>query len=124
MQPRKPEEWPTLFERHLNAGDLESVAALYEPDASFVPKSSDTLVGRDAIRAVLSGLIAGKARLRGTVVKAITAGDVAVLYTDWQGTVAGPSGEALEEHSKAIEVLRRQPDGTWLLAVGDACGRG
>jgi hypothetical protein len=27
-------------------------------------------------------------------------------------------------HSRAIEVLRRQPDGTWLLLVGDPDGRG
>jgi len=123
MLPHKPEEWPSLFERHLNAGDLEAVAALYDPGATFVPRSGDTVVGRDAIRAVLAGLIAGKARLRGKVVRVVTAGDIAVLYSDWEGTMAGRSGE-VEVHSKAVEVLRRQPDGTWLLVVGDPNGRG
>jgi uncharacterized protein (TIGR02246 family) len=119
MPPLKPEEWPCLFESHLNAGDLDAAAALYAPEACFVPKSGETVKGRDAIQTVLSGLIARKERLRGRVVKAVVAGDTAVLYTDWQGTADGG-----EERSRAIEVLRRQPDGTWLLVVGDPNGRG
>jgi uncharacterized protein (TIGR02246 family) len=113
-----------MFERHLNAGDLEAVVALYEPDARFVPKSGEPVVGRDGIRLVLAGLIGMKARLQGTVIKVVTAGDVALLYTDWQGTTVEPSGETFEQHSRAIELLRRQPDGTWKLLVGDPNGRG
>jgi pimeloyl-ACP methyl ester carboxylesterase len=30
---QKPEDWPRLFEQHLNAGDLDAVMALYEPEA-------------------------------------------------------------------------------------------
>ncbi len=33
------------------------------------------------------------------------------------------SGRTVAIHSKAIEVLRRQPDGTWRLIVGDPNGR-
>lgn len=119
MLPHTPEEWPALFERHLAAGDLEAVA-LSAPDASFLsPKTGETIAGRGGIRRVLSGLIEGKARLRGKVVKTVIAGDTAVLDTDWQLTTAGG-----EEHSRAIEVLRRQRDGAWLLVVGDPNGRG
>lgn len=118
MPPRTPEEWPGLFEQHLTAGDLDAAASLYAPDATFVSKSGD-VVGRDAIRGVLSRLIAGRARLSGKVVRAVTAGDTAVLYTDWHGTIDGNV-----ERSRAIEVLRRQPDGAWLLVVGDPNGRG
>jgi uncharacterized protein (TIGR02246 family) len=119
MLPPKPEEWPALFERHLNAGDLDSVVAMYDVNATFVAKSGDTINGREAIRGVLSGLTEKKARLQGKLVMAVTAGDIAVLYTDWHGTIAGN-----EERSRAIEVLRRQADGTWLLVVGDPNGRG
>jgi len=68
---------------------------------------------------LLYGLIQSKARLHRNVVKTVVAGGVAVLYTDWQITT--PDGE---EHSRAIEVLRRQPDGTWLLVIGDPNSRG
>jgi hypothetical protein len=43
MSPHKPEDWPRLFEQQLNAGDLEAVVALYEPNASCVPKSAKRL---------------------------------------------------------------------------------
>jgi hypothetical protein len=42
----KPEDWPRLFTEHLNASDLDAVMALYEPDARFVARSGETVVGR------------------------------------------------------------------------------
>src|SRR5262245_51650983 len=106
MLTHKPEEWPALFERYLNAGDLEAAVALYDPDASFVPKSGEAVAGRDGIRRVLSELIGSEARLRGRVVKAVTAGDIAVLYTDWHGTIAGG-----EERSRAVGSSAASPTG-------------
>jgi uncharacterized protein (TIGR02246 family) len=123
MLPHKPEDWPGLFSQHLNAGGLEAVMALYEPKARFVTRSGETLVGRDQIRHVLAGMIDAKTRLQSRVVKAVTVGDVALLYTDFQGTTVNPSGRTVAIHHKAIEVLRRQPEGIWTLSVGDPNGR-
>ena len=50
--PHKPEDWPPEFVEHFNAGDLDAVMSLYEPEARFVTRSGETLVGRDAIRKV------------------------------------------------------------------------
>ena len=123
MLPDKPEDWPRVFEQHLNAGDLDAVMALYEPEARFVTKSGETLVGRDRIRQVLGGMIEAKARLHSRVVKAVTVGDIAQLYSDFEGTMNDESGKSVAIRNKAIEVLRRQPDGTWKLIVGDPNGR-
>ena len=57
MLPRDPEDWPSLFAQHLNAGDLEKVLSLYEPDARFVAPSGETLGGRDRIGEVIAALI-------------------------------------------------------------------
>jgi hypothetical protein len=70
--PDKPEDWPRVFEEHLNAGDLDAVTALYEPEARFVTKSGETLVDRDRIPKVVGGMIEEKARLHSRVVKAVT----------------------------------------------------
>jgi uncharacterized protein (TIGR02246 family) len=91
MLPQKPEDWPGLFAQHLNAADLEAVVTLYEPDARFVTRSGETLVGRDRIRQVLAGMIDTKTRLHSQVVKAVTVDDIAILYTDFQGTTFDPS---------------------------------
>jgi hypothetical protein len=56
--------------------------------------------------------------------KAIRADDVAVLYTDFQGTTMDTSEKTIDVRHNAIEVLRRQPDGCWKLIVGDPNGRG
>jgi uncharacterized protein (TIGR02246 family) len=84
--PHQPEDWPRVFEQHLNAGDLDAVMALYEPEARFVTKSGQTLVGRDRIRKVLAGMIEAKTQFQSRVVRAVTVGDIAQLHTDFEGT--------------------------------------
>jgi uncharacterized protein (TIGR02246 family) len=124
MIPHTPEEWPQVFVQHVNAGDLDAVMALYEPDAHFISPSGETLVGRDAIRKVVAHLIDAKTRYRGSrVIKAVTVGDIAQLYTDFERTAVDDSGNTVILQSRAIEVLRRQPDGSWKLIVGDPNGR-
>ena len=63
MSSHTPKDWPRQFTQHLNAGDLDAVVALYEPDARFVERSGETMVGRDRIRDVLAGLIGANTRL-------------------------------------------------------------
>jgi hypothetical protein len=41
---RKPEDWPAVFEKNVNAGDLENVVNLYEPNAALVPESGETIM--------------------------------------------------------------------------------
>ena len=121
--PLKPEDWPRLFTERLIAGDLDAVMELYEPGARFIARSGETLVGSDQIREPLAAMIKAKTPLHSRVIKAITAGDVAQLYTDFEGTTTDTSGKIVETRFKAIEVLRRQPDGAWKLIIGDPNGR-
>jgi uncharacterized protein (TIGR02246 family) len=120
--PNRPEDWPAVFVERLNAGDLLGVLELYAKDARFVTPTGATLVGRAAIRDVLAELIASRARLACEVVRATTAGDVAILYSDFTGE-RGEAGQLTPMSSHAIEVLRRQPNGGWQLIVGDPNGR-
>ena len=64
LLPNKPEDWPGVFEEHLNAGDLDNVMSLYEPDARFVTPSGETLIGRDRIQQVIAGLIGAKTKFQ------------------------------------------------------------
>ena len=120
----RPEDWPRQFEEQLNAGDLDGVMALYEKEARFATRTGETLIGRDAIRKELGGLIEAKTQFQSRVVKATIIGEMAQLYTDFEGTTEDDSGNTVPLHAKAIEVLRRQSDGNWKLIVGDLNGRG
>jgi hypothetical protein len=53
-------------------------------------------------------------------IKAVTAGDIPQLYTDFDGTTVDDSGNSVAIHHKAMEVL---PNGAWKLIVGDPNGR-
>ena len=88
QNPTKPENWPQAFELRLNAGDLDAVMTLYEPDAQFVTTSGEILVGHDAIRKALVALIEAKTHFRSRIARAVTVGDIAQLYTDFEGTRA------------------------------------
>jgi uncharacterized protein (TIGR02246 family) len=122
MSPHTPEDWPRLFTQSLNSGELEAVMELYEPDSRFVALSGET-VGRDQVRDVLAGMIQAKTRLQSRLVKVATVGDIALLCTDYEGSPASVSARPSEARYRAIEVLRRQPDGTWKLLVGNPRGR-
>ena len=61
-------------------GDLEAVVALCEPEARFVARSGDTVIGRDPMREVLAGMIRSKTRLQSRVIKAIPSA-TSRLYT-------------------------------------------
>jgi ketosteroid isomerase-like protein len=74
-------------------------------------------------RKVLAAMMEAKARFHSRVVKAVTVGDFAQLYTDFEVTMNDDSAKTVAIRSKAIEVLRCQPDGTWKLMVGDPNGR-
>lgn len=72
---------------------------------------------------MLTRMIRSKTKLQSRVIKAISVDDVAVLYTDFQGTTMDASEKTMGVRYNAVEVLRQQPDGCWKLIVGDPNGR-
>jgi uncharacterized protein (TIGR02246 family) len=123
MPTHPPEDWPRQFTESLNAGDLDAAMEPYEPDARFVAHTGETVVGRDRIRDMLADLVCANTRLQCRVIKTVAVDDIALLYSNFEGTTADLSGTRVELRHNAIEVLRRQPDGAWKLIVGDPGGR-
>jgi uncharacterized protein (TIGR02246 family) len=103
-QAREPEDLGRLFVERANAGDLEGLVALYEPDAVLAAPPGPPVTGRDAIREVLRQFLAGRPTLTGQVRPALRNGDLALTSTGFTGGATG-------------EIARRQPDGSWLYAV-------
>jgi uncharacterized protein (TIGR02246 family) len=109
--------------QYRNSGDLEALTAVYAPNARFVGGPGETIVGHDRIRDMLTRMIRSKTKLQSRVIKAISVDDVAVLYTDFQGTTMDASEKTMDVRHNAVEVLRQQPDGCRKLIVGDPNGR-
>lgn len=115
-----------LFAKALEAGDLEAIVALYEPTAVVLGQPGQPpAVGLDQIREALRPFISLKPT--DVVLAAVVAAefdDLAILYDDWHGTGHAPDGGLLPLSGKAIEVVRRQPDGHWKFIFDDPNGRG
>lgn len=113
MEPMSPEAWWPCFQRAMRAGDGEAVLRLYEPGAAFAGPAGQTLLGHAELRRVLAPLAEAKTDFQYTIVKIVQAEDLALVHAE----VGAPP--AVPTPGYALEVLRRQADGCWLLALGD-----
>lgn len=122
---RTPERCDHLFVEHVNAGDLEALLALYDPECTMVRRDGTLARGHAEIREVLAPLLAARARMTSVIVKVVPAGaDLALVYNDWTMTGRAADGRSIERTGKAMEVTRRQADGTWRFILDDPYARG
>jgi uncharacterized protein (TIGR02246 family) len=123
MTATNPEDCDRLFAQHVNAGDAAAVAALYEQDGVLL-LGGETHQGPETIRGVLDGMVAAGTRIEMNVIRVVRSGDLAMVYNDWKMRGPGPDGATQESSGKAIEVVRRQPDGSWKYVLDDPNARG
>ena len=118
MSAHTPEACEQLFAHYLNAGNVDNLLALYEPQASHVRSDGSVAHGKDAIRLVLDEFVAMQPTLHVRLKKTVGAGDdLAVLYDDWTLTAKGSDAKLIEMNGKGRHVIRRQRDGTWMFVV-------
>jgi uncharacterized protein (TIGR02246 family) len=113
MPARTPADVDRLFAEALSAGDLDGALDTYEPDACFVLNDGTVARGHAEIREALAALIALNCTLDCYEVDALENGDLAVLRARWVFSGTGADGQPFENRGRSIEVVRRQPDGTW-----------
>jgi len=118
-----PEQMHRVFEEAFNAGDLDALMALYEPDAALVPQPGAVAEGTAAIRDALTWFLDRRGRITLDTKLVLRVGDLAYLANRWSlsgGTM--PDGSPAELGATTAEVARRQPDGTWLYVIDNAWG--
>ena len=103
---RHPQDLERLLVSRERVGDIEGMAALYEPHAVLECNDGKLALGREAIRAFYAGVVAvGRKYDFGDQRPAIISRDLALTSTRC------PDG------SVTAEVARRQGDGTWLWVI-------
>jgi ketosteroid isomerase-like protein len=112
MPAKSPEEICHLFKQYMAEGDLDSVLSVYDPEAVFLNRSGEIKKG-DALREELAKFAGVKATFDFKIKQVIRSGDIALMHTEWK--VSSPEPMSVY----AIEVARRQPDGTWRWLIGD-----
>ncbi|MCU1681991.1 MAG: ketosteroid isomerase-like enzyme [Amycolatopsis sp.] len=103
----EPEALARLFAQRANAGDAEGLAALYEEDAVLAYPPGSATVGREAILKVLEEMLKHLSDFK--VEEA--------LPTVYHGDLALTSTKSADNTGGRTQVVRRQPDGSWLRII-------
>lgn len=122
MAARTPEEVDRLFAEALNAGNVDALVSLYEPEASLAPAPGKQVTGHAAIREALSQFVTAKPRMDLSARVVAQSRDLALVTARWKLAMTGPDGKPQEVAGQSVEVVRRQPDGRWLFAIDEPFG--
>ena len=110
------------FAEALSSGDVERVLVLYEPDALLAPRPGGRARGLGEIRAAIEELVALRPTMRSRNLWCLEVGELALLRGEWDLRGTAPDGTPVELSSRTAEVVRRQPDGSWLYVLDHAFG--
>jgi uncharacterized protein (TIGR02246 family) len=121
MSPAQSDEtWMARF----NAADTDGLLALYERDGMLIGEpGGKPLVGHDAIRQFAEAFFAMSPRIDLRTDAILERDTDAVAYQPWTMTGTGPDGP-FEMTGRATVLLRKQSDGSWLIAVDDPWSQG
>jgi ketosteroid isomerase-like protein len=121
---RKPEDCNRILLAALQAGDIETSIALYEPTAVLFRKSGETMHGHELIRANNAALIALKPVFHIEQIITTLTGDGTIATTRMKARLEGTqaNGKPVNSAIHTLEVLRKQPDGSWRYVIDDPFG--
>ena len=103
---KEPNDLEKFFVERANAGDVEGLVALYEPNAIVAYGEGEVAIGLKQIREFFVKFLADRPHLDPSVqAAAICNGDLALTSSQ------------LSNGDITAEVARRQPDGSWLWVV-------
>jgi ketosteroid isomerase-like protein len=108
-----PEDLHPLFAQALNAGNVDALSALYDPQGFLLAERGLPAQGTGEIRTALARYVATDAHIELTTRAVFRAADTALLIGEWQFRRTGPDGCPVLTSGTSLEVVRRQPDGTW-----------
>jgi ketosteroid isomerase-like protein len=93
------ESWQAAF----NAGDIETLAAMYSEDARLLPPNAELSQGREAVRAAFGEMIDSGVGIELETVEAISAGELAYRLGTYHITVA----DEVVETGKYVETWEK-----------------
>jgi uncharacterized protein (TIGR02246 family) len=127
MTASTPEEVHRLWTQAFDEGDVDALVALYEPSATLVfQPGEEPARGTEAIREALDGFLSmfeGKPKFDLRFGKAFEAGeDLALVLSTWTMSGSAKDGSPIEMSGQTADVVRRQADGSWRVAIDNPFG--
>ncbi|MFN0192034.1 MAG: YybH family protein [Aestuariivirga sp.] len=106
----------------VSAQDIEGVLATYEPGAVLVGQPGKPAMGTPALREAFKYFLALEPKIAITNQEVHQAGDIALHSYTWKMSGKAPDGTAVEQSGLSVIVLRKQPDGRWLMVIDNPFG--
>jgi ketosteroid isomerase-like protein len=122
LRAETPDQVFRLFAESLGAVDLDAALGLFDEHAVLVPRPGEQVSGLDAIRDALAPVFGLRARMTGELQTLLEADGIAFVANRWRIEGVGPDGAAVALEGTTADVVRRQPDGRWLLLIDNPWG--
>ncbi|MFF2483535.1 YybH family protein [Paenibacillus sp. NPDC058071] len=101
-------------------GDPDKLMTLYDPEAVFVAQPGVVVKGWNAIREGLSNMMELNLDFELIPKKVLEFEDTALVISKW--TMKDPLSGEIRVQGQSSDVVRRQPDGTWVLIIDNPHG--
>ena len=115
-----PAEFSALFTGYFNSGDLDALVDLYENNAILLPEPGKPVSGHDQIRAALEAFVSTGLKIEVKTHAVHETDRTALIYSKW--TLSDGQGGAPVMAGNTVEVVGKQPDGTWRFIIDDPYG--
>ncbi len=104
-------------------GDIEGVMASYEDNAVVVFNPETPVSDPVSLREMFQQAFTLNPYFEYSGHEVFIAGDIAVHFAPWTMNGKAPDGTDIEQSGLSVAVLRRQPDGRWLMVIDDPHGQ-
>lgn len=116
--PNRAEDAHAILAAAFNTGDLATVLNLYDVNGIIVPEPGKPVSGKEKFEEAVKAILSIKGTMEIRTVYCLQTGDLAVGRSEWNIT----DGHEVKVSAKGIEVMKRQPDGTWKIVIDHAFG--
>lgn len=124
MSKQTPEMAVAEFVEAINRADLACALQCYEESAVFVAQPGVVVSGHEGIREALGEMLALRPRIHTESFEVIRNDDVALYHSSWRMVGRSGEGDEVSEVGMSADILRRQPNGEWRIAIDNPWGTG
>lgn len=102
------------------AKNLDAMIAYYTDDAISMPPNEPLASGREAVRKAMGAMFAlpgFSLKWQAAKVEVARSADIGYSQGTYEFGMTDPKGKPIMDHGKYLTIWKKQPDGTWKVAV-------